>query len=400
MALIGKKYGPRLISGAIWALVLCVFGCQSGGPRYVSRREPAPAPANTPVPTPPQEVAAEEKPKDLFVRQKDLKIRRKVPVNETGSVTDLNDPRAYLFGFERPVEVGSFVDVKIASNRSDQGAPAGAADAGATADKSADKAEVKGADEASLLKALPNLDPADKNKPVLVKNIKMQILERLDNGDVLVMYRRRSVREGRAAEITVTGRLPAEALSRPDQVNTMDLADIDWRESVAGEVAERKSANWEDEYSLRLSGFDETKSKDAAGLEEKREMLKQARDKLENEMKSFTAERSTMTKERATLLDNKAKDNAKISDLEKQNAELLKKVDDLGPKDEAPGAGLTDGGNGDAAKADPKATADKGAANTGAKPAATATSAAPAAKPAAAAAKPAAAPAKDTAKKG
>ena len=393
MALKNSKHVLRLIAGAIWALVLCVAGCQAGGPRYISRREPAPAPApaSTQVPTPPAEVAVEEKPKDLFIREKDFKIRRKVPLNETGSVTDLNDPRAYLFGFERPVDIGSFIDIKIASNRVDQAAPA--TDAATAGDKSVDKAAAKGADEAALLKALPNLDPADKNKPVLVKNIKMQILERLDNGDVLVMYRRRSVREGRAAEITVTGRLPAETLSRPDQVNTMDLADIDWRESVAGEVAERKSANWEDEYSLRLSGFDETKSKSAVGLEEKREMLKQARDKLENEMKSFTAERSTMTKERAALLDKKAKDNAKIGDLEKQNTDLQKKVDDLSPKDEVPGAGLTDGGKADPAKTDAKATTDKTAA-TG-KPAAPVTKATPAA----AAAKPAA-PAKDTAKKG
>jgi hypothetical protein len=400
MALEKSKHRLRLITGVIWALVLCVFGCQTGEPRYISRREPAPVPANTQVSAPPPEVADEEKPKDLFVRQKDLKIRRKTPVNETGSVTDLNDPRAYLFGFERPIEIGSFVDVKIASNRAEQGAAGGGQDAsGAAADKSGDKSAVKGADEAALLKALPNLDPADKNKPVLVKNIKMQILERLENGDVLVMYRRRSVREGRAAEVTVTGRLPAEVLSRPDQVSTMDLADIDWRESVAGEVAERKSANWEDEYSLRLSGFDETKSKDAVGLEEKREVLKQARDKLENEMKSFAAERSTMTKERAKLLDSKAKDNAKISDLEKQNTELQKKVDDLSPKDAAPGDKQAGDASSDAAKADANSSAAKPAA-TATKPTAAAANLAPAAKPPATSTKPAAAPSKDAAKKG
>ena len=260
----------------------------------------------------------------------DLKIRRKAPVNETGSLTDLNDPRSYLFGFERPIEVGSYIDVKVASNRSD--AAPNAADAGAEP-----KSEVKGADEATLLKALPNLDPGGKNKPVLVKNIKMQILERFDNGDALVMYRRRSLREGQGAEVVVTARLPAEALSRPDQVSTNDLAEVDWRESASGDVVERKSANWEDEYSLRLSGFDETKSKEAVGLDEKREQLKAARDKLENEMKGFSSERQKMTKERAALLDDKSKDNAKISDLEKQNTELQKKVDDLSPKDEAPG---------------------------------------------------------------
>ena len=100
-------------------------------------------------------------------------------------------------------------------------------------------------------------------------------------------------------------------------------------------VVERKSVNWEDEYSLRISGFDETKSKMAAGLEEKREQLKSVRDKLENELKSFDGERKLMTTERAGLLETKAQDTAKIDDLNKQNAELKKEIEDLKPKDEA-----------------------------------------------------------------
>jgi hypothetical protein len=85
--------------------------CITGTPRYISQREPAAQAA------PPEVISKSEpksdKPLDLFVRQKDVKIRRKAPANETGSLTDLNDPRAYLFGFERPVEVGMFVDVKL-----------------------------------------------------------------------------------------------------------------------------------------------------------------------------------------------------------------------------------------------------------------------------------------------
>jgi hypothetical protein len=328
---------------------LFLAACQATGPQYISHRDPAPIVAAKKIEAPAEPVPAED-PQDLFVRQKELRIRRKAPINETGSLTDLNDPRAYLFGFERPIEIGQFIDVKVASNRADtaaKGDSSAAAD-GAAADE---KSPTKGVDESALLKALPSLEPAGKNKPVLVKNIKMQILERFDNGDVLVMHKRRSIREGQGAEIAVTARLNAETLSRPDQVSTADLADIDWRESTDGELVERKSANWEDEYSLRLSGFDETKSKDAIGLDEKREMLKSARNKLENEMKGFSQERAKMAKERASLLDEKAKDNAKIADLEKQSAELQKKVEDLSPKDEAPtddSATAAKGGSADA----------------------------------------------------
>ena len=321
---------PDLLVG-VYGLAAIIVGCQTNTPHYISQRTPTPVVEAIKNPSEPKP----EKPLDLFVRQKDVKIRRKAPVNETGSLTDLNDPRAYLFGFERPIEVGMFLDVKIASNRADQKGESNAASAEPGGATPTDSKDAKGVDEESLLKSLPNLEPGGKNKPVLLKSVKMQILERFDNGDVLVMYRRRSIREGQGAAVDVTARVPAEALARVDNITTQDLADVDWRESFNGDAVERKSANWEDEYSLRLSGFDETKSKDAIGLDEKREQLKNVRDKLENEMKGFSGERQKFSKERSDLLEEKAKDSSKITELEEQNAELQKKVDDLSPKAEA-----------------------------------------------------------------
>ena len=339
-------------------VAVAVFAsCQAVKIKEISHRDPMPVFATSAVPVPAPEPVAPKDTSALFVRSKELKLRKKSPVNETGSLTDLNDPRAYLFGFERPIEVGTFLEVKIGSNRTDTPA-AGAADSA-----SAKNNEV---DEASLIKALPNLEAGSKDKPVLVKNIKMQILERFDNGDVLVMYRRRSMQEGQAAEILVTARLSAAALSRPEQVSTSDLADVDWHQSAVGEMVERKSTNWEDEYSLRISGFDEAKSKVAAGLEEKREKLKEVRDKLETELKAFDGQRKVMTTERSTLLDEKAKDTAKIDGLNEENSDLKKQVEDLTPKElaledsaaVAPAAKAKSAAKGDAkgAKAaDPKA---------------------------------------------
>ncbi len=353
-----QKCGPTsLVTPILFVAILCV-SCVTGTPHYISQRDPAPAPASV------QEISAvepkEQKPLDLFVRQKDVKIRRKAPSNETGSLTDLNDPRAYLFGFERPVEVGMFVDVKIASNRSDgqaAGAESGAAEKPAdpnAAGPGAAGQDSKDVAAEALLKALPSLDPAPQNKPILLKSIKMQVLERFENGDVLVMHRRRSIREGQGADVTVTSRLSAEALARLDNISTSDLADVDWRESFNGEIAERKSANWEDEYSLRLSGFDETKSKDALSIDEKREQLKSARDKLESEMKGFVGERSRMSAERSKLLENKAKDDVKITELEKKNSELEKKLEEMKPKEPVKLTG--DGAKTDGKKSDPSKT--------------------------------------------
>ena len=361
---------PDFLVG-VYGLVAIMVGCQTNTPHYISQRTPTPVVEAIRNPSEPKP----EKPLDLFVRQKDVKIRRKAPVNETGSLTDLNDPRAYLFGFERPIEVGMFLDVKISSNRADQKGESSAASSEPAAAAPTDSKDAKGVDAESLLKSLPNLEPGEKNKPVLLKSVKMEILERFDNGDVLVMYRRRSIREGQGAAVDVTARLPAEALARVDNITTQDLADVDWRESLNGDAVERKSANWEDEYSLRLSGFDETKSKDALGLDEKREQLKNVRDKLENEMKGFSGERQKFSKERSDLLEEKAKDSSKITELEKQNTELQKKVEDLSPKAEAK---LTDdtakageGKSGDSQKSQPASkdakAGDKGETKSGGK---------------------------------
>jgi hypothetical protein len=233
--------------------------------------------------------------------------------------------------------VGAFIDVKVASNRSESKtgskapAVAEAANDPASAKTPADPAAEKSDDSKNILKSLPSLEPID-NHAALMTSMKMQIMERFDNGDVLVMHRRRSMRDGQASEIIVTSRLPAVSLSKQDQVSTNDLVDVDWKESFDGEVAERKSANWEDEYTLRLSGFEETKSKRAMAVEEKREQLKSARDKLEKDMKLHIADRDQMTKERATLLEDKSKSTQKISELEAANNDLRKKLGEESPE--------------------------------------------------------------------
>ncbi len=311
----------------LFSLSILVSGCLTGGEKYISKREPMPVVATQKVPSTEGPKIDDARPRDLFVRQKEIKIRRKAPVNDTGSLTDLNDPRAYLLGFERPIEVGSYVDVKMASNRVDtKSSSKEAGEDPAVADGKVAEAGGGGTDDAkNILKSLPNLEPLD-GKAALMTSMKMEIMEKFENGDVLVMHRRRSMREGQASEIVVTSRLPSTALSRQDQLSTKDLVDVDWRESFDGEVAERKSANWEDEYTLRLSGFEESKSKQAMAVDEKRQELKTARDKFEKDLKQQIAERDKISKERASLMDEKEKASQKVSELTTENEELKKKL--------------------------------------------------------------------------
>jgi hypothetical protein len=304
-----------------------------GRERYLSKREPSPGMAAQKAPVPIEVRKEEPKQRELFVRNKDLKIRRRAPVNDTGSLTNLNDPRSYLYGFERPIDVGSFIDIKIASNRVES-KPNGGDQKSETPGQGSEKPsaatpeKVDGAAGAKdILKSLPNLEPFDA-KAEVIKSLKMEVMEKFDNGDILVMHRRRSVRDGQASEISVTSRVPAVALARQDDLLSTDLVDVDWRESFDGEIIERKSANWEDEYTMRLSGFEESKSKTAMALEEKREQIKAAREKLEKDIKQHISERDKMSKERAKLIEDKDKDSKKVAELTAENEELKKKVDE------------------------------------------------------------------------
>ena len=324
------------------ALALTFASCAPGR-RSISERPLGFVPKTSESSENSRPVAAPSVPTDLYTRRNDVQIKPIAHGNETGSLGGIDDPRNYLLGGDAPVVIGSFLDIKVTSNRADALKSPG--DANADAAKSGDGANAAGKDnkspdqmEQELIKELPNLEPGSKDHPVLLKTFKMQVMHQYENGDVLVMYKRRSVRGDQAGEIIVKGRVPYAALQRRDQLTTTDLADIDWRESNEGELGERRSANWEDEYTLRMSGFDEARSKPALAIEEQRRQLKEIRSKLGNQIKSFAQERQTVAKERSDLAEQKKQYDEKLSELEKKVADQEKEIESLKPAEETPPA--------------------------------------------------------------
>jgi len=298
-----------------------VDATRSDGAVAVNTREVEPPPAQ----------------KEFYIRGKELAVKPKKRPSQTGSLSSVEDARSYQLPGHLPLTVGTILDIKTASNRNEAGPNSPGATAGSLAGGGSAPTDDKSSAqlEQTLMKALPNLEPGSgTEKPTIVRNFKMQVIDIRDNGDAVVAYHRRSLRANQAADILINAVIPYAALTDRENLSTSQLESIRLTESQDGEVIERVSTNWEDEYTLRVSGFDEAKSKSALVLEDQKRQLKDARDKVVSQIKSLGQERQTMTKERQTLLDNKKKDEEKIADLETKLKERDEEIAKLKPKEE------------------------------------------------------------------
>jgi hypothetical protein len=286
-------------------------------------------------------------PPELFVKQKRIAVAEADRPNETGSLFNPDNERNYLFTPTGPLNVGRFVKIQVVANRQGERKKDGTAKgkdkdkdkekdkagkgakAGAGKGDGDGKGDGKGGDEleAELLKALPDLEPAEKGEIPLLKDFKMQIVHRYENGDVLAMLDRKSQYEDHTNEVTVQARIPYDRLASGDDLTTEDLLDVHMLQSHAGELADRHSSGWEDEYSLRLSGFSEAKSKVAMELEDQRKKLKEADEKAETKIKAFGEERRQFAKQRDELNQKKAAQDAKVLSLEDKVQEQKGTID-------------------------------------------------------------------------
>ena len=249
----------------------------------------------------------------LYVKQKTVQIKNNDRTNDSGSLFNPDDERNYLFTPKGPLNIGRFLTINIQPNRQDDKKSASDKDKNKAKNKEKD-GKTAGTDEMEeeLLKSLPDLTPGDKEKPSLLKSFKMQIAHRFDNGDVLAMLKRTSQHQDKINEVDVRARIPYDRLSSGDDLTTDDLLDVRFAESKSGETTERSSSAWEDEYSLRLSGFDEAKSKQAQDLADQKQRLQETQEKLENRIKSFGDERRQVAKQRDELNKKKAETDAKM----------------------------------------------------------------------------------------
>lgn len=280
-------------------------------------------------------------PTELFVRKPEVSIKPAAAPNETGSLFNPEDERNYLFTNNGPYNIGRYLTIFLKVNRiplkpDDPAAKTGkevaAAGKAAAASPAKDgKPGEPGAPsqvEEDLLKALPDLAPKPGEDLSVPKSVKMKIVHRFDNGDVLAMMTRRSTVDGLGNELTVQARIPYNRLSAGDDLSTDDLLDVRYNDSMDGELADRRSSGWEDEYSLRMAGFNESKSRQAKELEDKRLALEETKTKLEDRIKSLNNERTQLAKLREDNAEALKKQAQVSADATTKTAELTKQIDD------------------------------------------------------------------------
>jgi hypothetical protein len=269
---------------------------------------------------------------DLYVKERNVVIKDIDQANETGSLFNPDDERNYLFASSGPQTVGRYLDVFVVSNRADGKNPDGTKPV--EEQKKDDLAKSEDEIQKELLGSLPELTPpGSKTDPALIKGFKMRIVHRYSNGDVLAMLNRRSMSEDQMHDLNIESRIPYDRLSSGEPLTTRDLQDVKYRENRNGELVDRSSSGWEDDYSLRISGFNEAKSKEALELSDKQKQLEDATKKLEARMKSFGDERNQLSKQREDLTKKSEEQDQKVKDLEEKVKEQEATIEELKPQD-------------------------------------------------------------------
>jgi flagellar basal body L-ring protein FlgH len=261
-----------------------------------------------------REIVTDPKRSNLFVKEQKLKIVPTDEVSDTGSLFNIHHQNNYLFVTHRPAELGDTLEIEIVQKQRavqsadpDKVSPTlnqGKSESDGRESSQATSNEGGSARdklEQELLKELPDLAPSSGERPQMLTRLAMEVTGKLPNGDITVQSRRNSVSPSESHSIKISARIPFSAVSAGEGITTDDLVDVVLVDTKRGEIITRSASGWEDEYSLRISGFDESKSLAARELQEKQRSLLVARGKLEKRMKSFAAERSDVLKMRENL---------------------------------------------------------------------------------------------------
>ena len=272
---------------------------------------------------------------EVYVKKESNTIISKEAPNYSGSLFSLKNPQGFLYSPRPRGQLGDFLEIQVASNRKESAAPNAAQAAGSTPQNPAQKGAASPDD---LLASIPNLEPSDA-KAKVPNFIKMQVVREFENGDVLLEGERASTNDQESHVIKFQARLPGARKIANEPVRTSDLEDVSWTESLAGKITQRDSSLWEDEYTLRLAGFDEARSKPALDLENKRKDLEKVKGRLQEKIASFNKERDQVLKEREksnkTKVDSEQKVNVLNKALEEKDAlieqqkEAIKKQEEL-----------------------------------------------------------------------
>lgn len=313
--------------------ILPLFGCKSGIVAVSQRKVGVKQEGEMVVRSRPIERPA--KPPKIYVEEKTTHLERVKEGFVTGSLYRLDDPRNVLMTEVPKGFVDEYLDIAVASHRLPESVQNSAEDGGDTKND-AGSPKTEGEDnpvteakrlEETLLKALPNLD-GGKNNPVILKNIKMRVAHRLPNGDALVVMQRTSMNDQESNAVGIRARVPSAVLRQNRQISTNDLQDVDFMESIDGDIVKKHSNSWEDDFTLRLSGFQEARSRHAQILADKKKQIQQVKSQVETGVRNMTAQRVAMAQERLKLKNERARIAQEKQDMQNEIKDREAKIEE------------------------------------------------------------------------
>ena len=279
---------------------------KSEGPRLVGR-QPPPLPRT-------------QEPQ-IFFKKKRIRVEPALAGSATGSLFNIDDERNYFFLDKGPVVVGRHLQIQVRWQDNAKNEKVAAAEKDEPKEGQTDL-------EAELLKGFSKLEAPEDAKLRVLKNFKVQIAQRFENGDVLALYQRSSISGEEGNQIRMQARIPYEALTRGGELTTDDLMEVNFLQVTQGETVERRSTGWADEYTLRMSGFDEARSQAAVTLDEKRKELNDLRRRFQDKVRNFAERRRTVSKERDDLVRSNNKASKELKSLKEQLEKAKSKVAD------------------------------------------------------------------------
>lgn len=267
---------------------------------------------------------ANRKGTEVYLKRETIEVVPTETKNYTGSLLQEKSPNTFLFANPVRGDLGDFLDVYVMVNRRER-APGAATEVLASATPEDAKVKAKQIQD-ELISALPSLEPgvADAKMP---SAIKMKVVKKLQNGDLIVEAARASQNEWEANSQRATARIPYSKVQGEGEITTMDLADVNWTESVNGQVTERESHTWEDEYSMRWAGFDEARSKVAIDLEGKRKDLEKVKDRLKDKIVNVGQERNKLAAEKTKVDGLRREAEVKLNELSSKSIEQESQIE-------------------------------------------------------------------------
>jgi len=267
---------------------------------------------------------------EVFVKREEIRVEPLDERNTTGSLFVLDDERNYLFISNPPVTPGRYINVQVTSHRVPR-------KSNPLMEKDQDEPlELDDEVAAEILASLPHLGPRDEENRLL-SSLRMRVEKVYPNGDVRLSMQRRSQRDNFANAIDIRARLAYDRLTAGSTVSTNDLADVHWYESQEGQTTERYSSLWEDEFTARLSGFEEAMSQHALELARKERQMQEARERMQNRLKALGAERKSLAREREQVQQMRNTSEERVNELERQVRDREEELNRIRPLEDKPG---------------------------------------------------------------